>query len=56
MKTVKISEETHTRILKVMGTLQANEGKRKTVEDALAFLLHEHDKNRDYKAEDAQKH
>ena len=39
MKTIKVSDETHRRLVKVMGTLQAKEGKKKKVEDALLFLL-----------------
>ena len=44
MKTVKVTEETHKRLLKVVGTLQAKEGKRKTVEDAVLFLLDEYER------------
>jgi len=44
MKTVKVSEETYCKLIRVMGTLQAKEGKRKSVEDALAFLLDEYDR------------
>jgi hypothetical protein len=29
MKTVKVTEETHKRLLKVLGTLQAKEGEKK---------------------------
>ena len=46
MKTVKVSEDSHSRLLRVVGMLQAAEGKRKTAEDALVFLLDEHDKNK----------
>jgi len=49
MKTVKVSESTHSRFLKVLGTLQAAEGKRKTVEDALVFLLDEYEKKKNRK-------
>jgi len=52
VKTVKVSEGSHNRLLRVVGTLQAAEGKRKTVEDALVFLLDEHDKRRKSKAKD----
>ncbi|MBS7615537.1 hypothetical protein KEJ18_07425 [Candidatus Bathyarchaeota archaeon] len=45
MKSVKISEETHRRLLKVTGLLQAKEGKRKTVEDAITFLLDRYEKS-----------
>ena len=38
LKTTKISNETHRRLVKVVGMLQAKEGKRKTVEDAVVFL------------------
>jgi hypothetical protein len=38
-----------------MGMLQAEEGKRKTVEDAVLFLLDEHEGNKELKTEDAQK-
>ena len=38
MKTVKVSEVSHSRLLRVVGMLQAAEGKRKTAEDALVFL------------------
>ena len=55
MKTIKVSEDTHTRLLRVMGLLQAEEGKRKTVEDAVVFLLDEHEGNKELKTEDAQK-
>ena len=44
MKTVKVSEASHSRLLKIMGMLQAAEGKRKTAEDAPVFLLDEHDR------------
>jgi len=47
MKTVKVTEETHKRLLKVMGTLQAKEGKRKTVEDDVVFLLDEYERNKE---------
>jgi hypothetical protein len=33
----------------------AKEGKRKTVEDAVVFLLDEHEGNKETRAEDAQK-
>ena len=56
VKTVKVSEGSHGRLLRVVGTLQAAEGKRKTVEDALVFLLDEHDKNKEPKAEGEQNH
>jgi len=52
VKTVKVSEGSHSRLLRVVGALQAAEGKRKTVEDALVFLLDEHDKRRKSKAKD----
>ena len=56
VKTVKVSEVSHGRLLRVVGVLQAAEGKRKTVEDALVFLLDEHDKNKEPKAEGEQNH
>ena len=52
VKTVKVSEGSHSRLLRIMGMLQAAEGKRKTVEDALVFLLDEHDRNREPKAKE----
>jgi len=42
---VRVTDETHRKLLRVMGTLQAKEGKRKTVEDAILFLLDEHERN-----------
>ena len=56
MKTVKVSEGSHSRLLRVVGTLQAAEGKRKTVEDALVFLLDEHDRNKEPKVKEKKKH
>lgn len=47
LKTVKVSDETHRRILKIVGTLQASDGERKTVEAAVQYLLDEHDRSRD---------
>jgi hypothetical protein len=44
VKTVKVTEETHRRLPQVMGTLQAKEGKRKTVKDAVLFLLDEYER------------
>ncbi|MEM2889091.1 MAG: hypothetical protein QXI71_02035 [Candidatus Bathyarchaeia archaeon] len=51
MKTVKVSEETHKRLLKFTGQLQANEGKRETVEDAIIFLLDECESENEVKVE-----
>jgi hypothetical protein len=34
MKSIRVKEETHRRLLRIMGLLQARDGKRKTVEDA----------------------
>jgi len=56
VKTVKVSEVSHGRLLRVVGVLQTAEGKRKTVEDALVFLLDEHDRNREPKAKEKKKH
>jgi hypothetical protein len=44
VKTVKVSKVSHGRLLRVVGMLQAAEGKRKTAEDTLVFLLDEHDR------------
>jgi len=49
VKTVKVSEDSHSRLLRVVGMLQAAEGKRKTVEDALVFLLDEYEKKKNRK-------
>jgi len=56
VKIVKVTEETHKRLSKVLGTLQAKEGKRKTVEDAVLFFLDEYERTKGLKTEDAQKH
>ena len=56
MKTVKVSEVSHSRLLRVVGVLQTAEGKRKTVEDALVFLLDEHDRNKEPKVKEKKKH
>ena len=48
MKTVKVSEVSHGRLVRVVGMLQAAEGKRKTIKDALVFLLDEHDRKTRY--------
>jgi len=45
-KSVKVTEETHKRLLKVMGTLQAKEGRRKTVEDTGKILLGKYERNK----------
>ena len=55
MKSIRVKEETHRRLLRIMGLLQARDGKRKTVEDAVVFLLDEHEGNKELKTEDAQK-
>jgi len=44
LKSIKIGEETHRRLLKITGLLQASDGKRKTIEEAVKFLLDEHEK------------
>jgi len=44
VKTVKVTEETHKRLLKVVETLQSKEGKKKTVEDAVVYLLDEYER------------
>ena len=56
MKTVKVSKVSHGRLLRVVGMLQTAEGKRKTAEDALVFLLDEHDRNKESKARERKKH
>jgi hypothetical protein len=56
VKTVKVSEVSHGRLLRVVGMLQAAEGKRKTAEDALVFQLDEHDRNKESKARERKKH
>jgi len=38
LKSLWVNEETHNRLLRIMGMLQAEGGKRKTVEDAVVFL------------------
>jgi hypothetical protein len=43
-------EDTHTRLLRVMGLLQAKEGCRKKLEDAVRFLMDEYETTRDPKA------
>jgi len=47
MKSVRVSDETHSRLLRIMGMLQAKEGKRKTLEDAVRFLLEEYERNQE---------
>ncbi len=53
MKSVRVTDETHKKLLGVMGTLQAKEGKRKTVEDATEFLLEEYGRNKEGKREES---
>jgi len=48
-ETIKVSEDTHTSLLRVMGLLQAEEGCRKKAEDAVRFLLDEHERNNEQK-------
>ena len=39
MKTLKLSEQTHAKLTRVLGQLMADTGKSKTYEDALEALL-----------------
>jgi predicted transcriptional regulator len=39
MSTIKASEETKKRLFKLAGELQAKDGKRKTMEDVINFLI-----------------
>jgi hypothetical protein len=55
LKTAKLSDETHRRVLKVVGALQARDGERKTVEAAIQYLLDENDRNREPKAKEKKK-
>ena len=40
-KTLKIEEEVHTELTKVVGHVTAQEGKQATYEDAIMFLINE---------------
>jgi len=44
LKTIKVSDETHRRLLKITGSLQAREGRRKSIEESLLFLLDEYER------------
>jgi len=46
LKTIRVTDETHTKLLRITGTLQAKVGKRKTAEDAIEFLLEEYVRNK----------
>jgi len=51
MKSVRVTDETHKKLPRVMGMLQAEEGKIKTAQDAVEFLLEEYERNKDLKEE-----
>jgi len=51
MKSVRVTDEMHKKLLRVMGTLQAREGKRRAGEDAVEFLLEEYERNKERKLE-----
>ncbi|MGA2785301.1 MAG: hypothetical protein ABSF09_11445 [Candidatus Bathyarchaeia archaeon] len=38
-KTVKINDDTHAELLKIAGELQANNGRAKTLDDAIKALI-----------------
>jgi predicted transcriptional regulator len=42
--TIKASDETKRKLVSLAGELQAKNGKAKTLEDAILFLLEEHKK------------
>lgn len=38
-KTIKINDDTHAELVKIAGELQANNGKAKTLDDAIKGLI-----------------
>ncbi|MCW4007386.1 MAG: hypothetical protein NWF09_01660 [Candidatus Bathyarchaeota archaeon] len=44
MKTLKISDETHAKLTRIVGQLTATSGKKKTYEDAINALLDQYEK------------
>ena len=44
MKTIKISDQTHAKLTRVVGQLTAKSGKIKTYEDAICTLLYKYEK------------
>ena len=46
LKSLRVDEETYSRLLRIMGMLQAQEGKRKTIKDAVKFLLDDYERNK----------
>jgi hypothetical protein len=44
MKTLKISDQTHAKLTKIVGQLIAETGKIKTYEDAICVLLDKYEK------------
>jgi len=53
MKSVRVTDETHKKLLRTMGTLQAEEGKIKTAQDAVEFLLEEYGRSKERKREES---
>jgi len=53
LKTIRVTDETHIELLRITGTLQAKEGKKKTAEDAIEFLLEEYGRNKERKQEES---
>ena len=53
MKSIRVKDERHRRLLKIMGTLQAEERKIKTAQDAVEFLLEEYERNKERKRKES---
>jgi len=53
MKSVRVTDETHKKLLRIMGMLQAEEGKIKTAQDAVEYLLEEYGRNKEPKREES---
>lgn len=47
MESVRVDEQTHRRLIQIVGILHVRDGKRKTIEDSIRFLLDEHKRKKD---------